>query len=1059
MKTYLDDFIRLYELEKFDEAINVAAKIIPILDSGKLDHALGFEPLCVNFFMMLGHIFGEKDDNEKEIASYKIAEEFLEGEVLRECREYDEERLNIVILQSSANAGKGDFKEAIRLIDQALGLPYFATAEIQFKLKQKKLLSLGLWGGYLSDKNDIDGAILAYGQASELIPYVSHEFDVNHLAHAELLYNLATQYRKKADFEKAKSVFDQALNALSLVPKKHYTERELLRTKIVQGQGLSYKESGDFDFATILYNQALHHNRTNPAAGNRRNDFDLAGLLMDKGNTIQSLGDNDGALSLYDKAFNLINDYPIREEKNDARTLANLFMNQAIAHEAKRNFDKAIELYSSSLTVFSYIQSTFGLQNNLDQFILLLNFGGVFLANGSPQEAFQIFASAEELIDATDQTNLLSTENSRFKLYANFSRLLFFRTDADAWGRAKSSYMMVALELAPPVEVEPWTNMRNCFADFHANWLAYCVEANEHQAIPEILSAIHGREVAAEVLDHLAKAEVGGSKKIPEAARAYQELRRKLRKLSEESSRGGDGLAGTGFDDKPGGHTAGAFGNQTLTMGQLSARQHAEQLRIAKFNALREQLPALREAAAKEPGFEVLSQAHTALDYEWIKSNLRAEEGLLLLINTKHQTGALFIGPDGALAWIAAPGLSNIVRTATGLSHRLGRIRGYRRGGVSSGSEAKETEGSSPVPESFWGDQADAMRTALWEHLDEHLDGVGRLTVITHGDLHGLPVSPGKPEGVELNHFPGIVFFGLKRGFYGELKPPQTTETDLGLITHPGDNVDNAIPLVLAEHAIVADIYRKAGRTVADEVCWPDDPAPLSRLNIAAHGVPGNPVGLNVGQDNILYPGHILGGHGYAGEVYLNCCISGKTVDDPLDGTPSGLIGALFSRGTYLCVASLLSIPDLWAMILSVLVHQCIVKEDLPLDRALEIGKKRLSAGDWYDDTRELLRPHIESWIRGIVREQYAGVSSNPDRDETESMVLGPVILHLGLEENKGRELKETLLSNEIDHENLPAKASVALANAWLTTPKALIPPHIDMGILQHAMLPYGESI
>ena len=64
--------------------------------------------------------------------------------------------------------------------------------------------------------------------------------------------------------------------------------------------------------------------------------------------------------------------------------------------------------------------------------------------------------------------------------------------------------------------------MRRHYRLFHERWLGFAVSQGDMGPIPEILADLQGRDVAASVLDRLAReaAEVAGT---PKAVRAYQE--------------------------------------------------------------------------------------------------------------------------------------------------------------------------------------------------------------------------------------------------------------------------------------------------------------------------------------------------------------------------------------------------------------------------------------------------------------------------------------------------------------------------------------------------------
>ncbi len=61
-----------------------------------------------------------------------------------------------------------------------------------------------------------------------------------------------------------------------------------------------------------------------------------------------------------------------------------------------------------------------------------------------------------------------------------------------------------------------------------------------------------------------------------------------------------------------------------------------------------------------------------------------------------------------------------------------------------------------------------ALRERLWVALQgegeaDLLAGLRHLHVVSHGDLHGLPLALGAPEDLTVSLYPGLVYYWLQR--------------------------------------------------------------------------------------------------------------------------------------------------------------------------------------------------------------------------------------------------------------------------------------------------------
>ncbi|MGM0743535.1 MAG: hypothetical protein ACQEVT_18415 [Pseudomonadota bacterium] len=674
---------------------------------------------------------------------------------------------------------------------------------------------------------------------------------------------------------------------------------------------------------------------------------------------------------------------------------------------------------------------------------ILSNLGVSCAEFGLIDLSLEAFTSACELYEGDTIGPWRSQNVERCRLYSNMSYNLRHIPAPHLWARGKSRRLSEMLELAPPEATGPWSEMRVLFRTFHERWLRFAVRNGDVEIVPEILAALQGRDVAADVLDRLAQEAADDAGTDP-ALKVYQAARTELRRLAESIR--DDGAEAFGFDV---GRADEALGAESPT----GPRNTRKAKLLKEYQALHDRLPALRDAAAAVPGFEVLRSPHLEVTQTWLRESLSPDEVMLLaFIQDGVARTAVLRGDGGGKLcdlWTAVDRVKDMERFSQSLTGRSG----LRDGGWASGStDTKKRPSSNRMTDAelaaFWETTGEAQRAQLWAPLTEALAGAKRVIGITHGRLQLAALSAGAPANAEIVQYPGLAFYALARGLYGDRTEPAKPAAPCISIVR-GDHADLQYS-PLEEQASVA-LWRSAGA----EVSHPDYPREgrVGLLHVTSHGDlldDGSPVIL-LGSDRTISERDILRGPPIEA-AFLNLCLGGRLSEDPLDGSPSGLVSALMRRGAKVVVAALPPVDDLWACVLGLMVTEAMAKEGLPLDRALAIAKRQLGDGvpagviaplkDWY-----------MARLDHVVREHAYSHRRNP-----EACARAALKAALGNDEDAASLAELVAIVPERER---PATAKLLIEEpAWTAFEAHLAkgPGPAEHGALVHGMIAFGES-
>jgi tetratricopeptide (TPR) repeat protein len=531
------------------------------------------------------------------------------------------------------------------------------------------------------------------------------------------------------------------------------------------------------------------------------------------------------------------------------------------------------------------------------------------------------------------------------------------------------------------------------------------------ERLPEVLSARQGRKLLALATEDAGDPHALGAASGEQLAMRYRVLRARLRHLAihlgKRAHNVGSPNENSGVD-------------QTGLPRELSSSVGSDGAQAVRdlYDETQRELEQCRAELAKSADFEAMQL--TGMATEDLQAQLAVGEGLLILVEMPAAVGdpethgdgegveaeghsmagsgqgvggvnvsdrlqaagpsahALVLTGDDHV-FMALPGLEGVAMALRDAGHLEAASPGSRHAGWCADGvvDALELLGD-PVP-------APDLAQSLWTPLAPHLQGIHTLHVVTHGELHLLGLQDGAPAGVQVCHYPGLVFYWLQRRRGGaDTSPTDATDRAVALQAHSPAEGDELppIPFVHAEAQALQGLWERVQTPV--EL---DRPQRLGLLHLAGHGQAG------AGQDAgvLIGPAQTLGLHELlrsglkADIVYLSACLVGRTSED-LDGDPLGMLSALFLRGTRQIVAPLVPVSDFHAPLLAILFHVALKGQPagrLDGHRALHEAKAQLRSGQWPQAAEQAVRrvyaPVVRQAIEGVLAQAATGALDAPN--------------------------------------------------------------------------------
>lgn len=1007
-------------------------------------------------------------------------------------------------------ARRGDLARAIDqsgdVVARLVGLKRTSRPESWSVLDEKLLVeAYFLRANSLAGTGEIRGAVRDLTSAESILTAVRAATDDGRWTRDDEVH-LASVYMRRGDVHVMNDESEPAV-------RDYDTSISLLETLKTDGQRAGWTDNNDVRLAIAYFSRGNFHDTGGNAAGaihdldravsilqslkeRAAGDSDefmlsVASAYVSRGRVRAKRDDLERAIADYDAARIFIqgmNDrlppggglHPIR------LTLANILnqrgkvlveaaeQGRAVgdAHAAVRNFDEAISILESV--------GRQGTRQRLLPHLEILEECYLYrcranLLNRACFAAGEDFAMArtvhgDDLFSADPFRTVPRWKEDRFRVYGEMLDLLRdLGGPVSGWARTTSRRMAVEMELLAPVDADRHAaELRRLFSLFHGLWLKHGIES-DLESIPQIVLAVQGRELARQVLHEL-EAET----ELPGDVAAYRALRLAMR----ERARRIQEMLGN----------AGAWGAGAVSRPGVAERRRGpgEDDEIATLvEAYREdygRLPAARTAAAAHEGYEVLLQPYESISVERLQEVLEPEEVLVLLIDRvpgdRDAPGTLVVRKDRAPTWIDLEGLDDVLAEVQKLEQACSGTRGFRGAGRQSVNEEIGAGGESRAQAMghFWRDMETSMALRLWERLEGECSKARRVVFVTHGRLHMLPLSAGKPQRLDMVMYPGLIYFVFQRDRRNASQSRLGVDLDVGLRSCAGTPGHAHIPMVECECRAIRDLFLLTGTLpgtgTSPRVAHPFDfeefEGNAELLFFSCHGGPdpNHPfsIALHVGPGQLLDIHRIHGSRFRARHVYMSACLGGVMKED-WDGNPMGLYAGFWLRGTRVVVASIVPVPDEWMPMLSVLTMQSLLRDGLPLQAALAEGKRRLRSGDWYGDstayvadgTEALLRRHVFPEIRrhyllpGLNRPTYIR-ESHAGRNIVKGL-CGRYSVDAERAENLADLYQRTVAADAVM--DVISGISDVCVESWL---QRRIPPEPALGTMMYGVYALGEA-
>ncbi|MDC1286798.1 CHAT domain-containing protein, partial [Gammaproteobacteria bacterium] len=544
---------------------------------------------------------------------------------------------------------------------------------------------------------------------------------------------------------------------------------------------------------------------------------------------------------------------------------------------------------------------------------------------------------------------ILVTCVRRLVYYSVDGKLIAWEAQFDALSRS----LLEVIDLETPEQMDA---AQSGVVQFYVTYLGLCVDTGRHDLIPKVLSVRQGRKLSALLLEELDSSDASLS---PDSARGrFQRLRVELRQLALglQVIEGDKGMADSDSH---------RFVDADTAINRQREQLDAYKAKLDAYRVLKAELQ------TNDPDFAI-SAAALNPKLPDLQARLAKDEGLLLLFErgtTEPTTGmALLITGTGSVL-VPLMGVNQ---------HQSAELLGVWRGQLHSragmrraGNRDAVSEITIPVDDDTTGSELElALSQGLWTPLLDHLQGMTRLHVVTHGSWHLLPVELGAPDHLLLSHYPGFIYYHrlMHQQNNIEIESKGADQSvPLGLSTHAAEDDPSleSIPFVRAEAGLIESLW--SGPVHSDPNLNSEQPR-LGVLQLAAHGQADekDPARANVILGNQLLDFHaVLEARQHPPVVILSACTVGRTTDD-LDGEPLGLVGGFLLKGTRYVIASLQPVPDFYMPLLMTLFYQSWQITRSP-DSALVEAKRRLRSGEWYPETEALIRIHYQPVIEQML--------------------------------------------------------------------------------------------
>ena len=1084
----------LYSTGDYDGAIDSFKQAQQLLEAEYCKGRKELNPERASIAINFGAALYSTGDYDGAIDSFKQAQNLFEGAYCKGRKELDPERASIAINFGAALYSTGDYDGAIDSFKQAQNLFEGAYCKGRKELDPSRAGTAMNLGAALYSIGDYDGAISSYRQGQNLFEGVyckgRKELDPSR---ASIAMNLGVALDSTGDYDGAIDSFKQAQNLFEGAYCKGRKELDPDRARTAMNLGAALYSIGDYDGAIDSFKQAqnlfegayckgrkeLDPDRaltaTNLGAalysigdydgtidsfkqaqnlfegayckGRTELDPDRARTAMNLGAALYSIGDYDGAIDSFKQAQNLFEGAYCKGRKELDPNRARTAMNLGAALYSIGDYDGAISSYRQGQNLFEGAYCKGRKELDPDRARTAMNIEAALQRTGDYDAAIESYMKAEQIYEGKTIGHWLPLNMDRCKLYANASMLLGKMDNPISWVKEKSEYLIRMLELAPDKgnaggTASTWEVMRHSFARFHANWLAFVIDQQKYEEIPRILFCIQGRELASELLDELGEEAEQG---LPDQVKAYITLRKQLRKMIEKER--GRGTGPTGFLDP---------NTRSMSRERQSKELEAEQKAIAEYNLLHQQMVDARRKASGLPGFELLELPYDAFNLESIQAlpDFHSHQSLLLMINYEEVQGVLIIQKQGNPQWLSLNNMDELAKRTSLLTGERHTYWGNHRRNI---HDDQQTKSEMPVMSAsergrFWPDMIRELKDNFWSSLQPYISEKKEVVILPQGSLHQLPVLAGKPEEVTTRFYPGLIYYALQTGLIKRNKQEtaQNRHCPAALLYYDHrDNGDKFLAGVEKEVEAIKAIYQENScscETLEYPDPFPNDPIQIDLLTGIGHGGDDPHMAfstaMQVSKDKSLGYHDILTGKARVRHAFFNTCLIAMNRENS-QGTPMGLSGGFFRKGTQSITGFLYPISDLFASHFGRIFHKhWLASETKDPDAVL-----RKARNEFLEKSGDIL---VQYWRPKLQREV---ADWSTVREEAQNMLIDA----FELDENGADTITGLIDNHDGPEEALPDLLLKALIDMKSFGGNCDNPPLMAIGTILYGIRVYGR--
>ncbi len=488
--------------------------------------------------------------------------------------------------------------------------------------------------------------------------------------------------------------------------------------------------------------------------------------------------------------------------------------------------------------------------------------------------------------------------------------------------------LLEAYDLAPSDKRQ---RIARDFMAFHRSWLALCL-AGDTSAVPEALSAIHGREISALLMGNWTSQSDAFDATDPR--RRFLDTRRRIIDIR-------------------------------VQMEWLAGSPEAEGLRADHDALIADYRHQRAVLADSHPGF--YATGSPVITEQALRERLDADECAVLLVPlgdggpAEVTYWALCVQRTGTRA-LPLPGLAQCLRlyraSARNSQGPSGGLRLIVGAAPEGDGHADGADGEAMTLERW----TSAVYDAFWSPVIEAMPAAVRTVhLVTHERLHPLPLEHGGPRELRTRVYPGLVFLAHRlSGRRDAGRPAAATgsgRSAMRLAVHTDTGTGAlGIPLARADAATLAALARRHGVSVptvseggATLRLWQPGGQPFDAWHFACHGrdlaSPRRQTVLALDEHTSLDASMVQASGQRPTLVVLGACVVGRVQDSPT-GEPLGLISGLWLAGAEYIVAPVQPVPDFWMPVLTALFYDAWLDGADPAT-ALDAAKRRLQSGRW----------------------------------------------------------------------------------------------------------------